>query len=204
MKVLWLAMPCVFNQIASLAGKLRISICTQKAYILTAPATACFATVGLVWLCCYDHQSCCCVVFFSAGLHSSLTRQQQVLTAWRAETARRIHLHAVLTACLQRWSQLAASRAFEQWKSWALHRAGLQRKAKAVMSLLAGRTLQWAFSMLRCGQCPELWLHKQHYSGLVRCASCHCTMWLHAAFSMLPSAIVLGLVCFVVTCWSHV
>jgi hypothetical protein len=87
----------------------------------------------------------CC----SAGLHSSLTRQQQVLTAWHAEAARRIRLRELVLSSLQRWRQLALSRAFEQWKHWALHKAALQRKARAVISLLAGHSLQWAFCMMR-------------------------------------------------------
>jgi hypothetical protein len=90
---------------------------------------------------------CCCCC--SAGLHSSLTRQQQVLAAWHAEAARRIRLHELVLSSLQRWSHLALSRAFEQWKHWALHKAALQRKARAVMSLLAGHSLQWAFCMMR-------------------------------------------------------
>ncbi|KAF8062705.1 aldo-keto reductase 2 [Scenedesmus sp. PABB004] len=92
-----------------------------------------------------------------AGLHAALTRQQQVLAAWRAEAARRARLRGLVTASLQRWSQLTAARAFEQWRSWALHHAGLQRRARAVMSLLAGRSQAWAFCKLR-----EHALRKRH------------------------------------------
>jgi hypothetical protein len=41
------------------------------------------------------------------------------------------------------------AKAFGTWCEWALHRAGQQRKARAYLSLLAGKHLGWAFAMLR-------------------------------------------------------
>lgn len=61
-----------------------------------------------------------------------------------------MRLQKLLVATVQRWSQLAMSRAFQQWKDWALHQASLHRRMRAVMSKLMGRTLHWAFCMMRC------------------------------------------------------
>jgi len=76
-----------------------------------------------------------------------------VLAAWSAEASRRIHLRQVLSTSLHRWSQLTLARAFEQWKDWALRAASLHRRAQTLMSLLAGRTMQWALYMLRYCHC---------------------------------------------------
>lgn len=81
-----------------------------------------------------------------------MTRQQQVLNAWRSEAVRRLRLHSLLGAAVQCWSQLTVSRAFQQWKDWALHQASLQRRMRAVVSMMMGRTLQWAFCMMRSVQ----------------------------------------------------
>lgn len=86
----------------------------------------------------------------SARLHCIVKRQEQVLAAWHAEVALRVRLQKLLVATVQRWSQLAVSRAFQQWKDWALHQASLHRRMHAVMSKLMGRTLQWSFCMMRC------------------------------------------------------
>lgn len=85
----------------------------------------------------------------SARLHSVVTRQERVLVAWHAEAALHVRLRELLGSAVLRWSQLAVSRAFQQWKDWALHQASLQRRMRTVMSRLMGRTLQWAFCMLR-------------------------------------------------------
>lgn len=85
----------------------------------------------------------------SAAAHSTVRRQQQVLAAWRAGAAARARLRRLLAGSVQRWSQLAVSRAFMQWKDWALSKASLHRRARALLSLLSGRTLAWAFCMLR-------------------------------------------------------
>lgn len=76
-------------------------------------------------------------------------RQHQVIVTWKAEAAHRRELRKVVMSCIQRWSHMTIARAFEQWRSWALVEAALHRKARAVMALLAGRSQQWAFSMLR-------------------------------------------------------
>lgn len=86
----------------------------------------------------------------SARLHCIVTRQQQVLTAWREDTGQRLRLRQLMGTAVQRWSHLAMSRAFEQWKGWALHQASLHRRMRAVMSMMLGRTLQSAFCMMRC------------------------------------------------------
>lgn len=86
----------------------------------------------------------------SARLHCIVKRQEQVLAAWHAEVALRVLLQKLLAATVQRWSQLAVSRAFQQWKDWALHQASLHRRMRAVVSKLMGHTLHWAFCMMRC------------------------------------------------------
>jgi hypothetical protein len=91
-----------------------------------------------------------CTPARSARLHGVVARQQQVVAAWHAGVAHRLRLRQVLASVVQRWSHLALSGAFEQWKTWALRTASLHRRMRAVMSLLAGRSLQWAFCMLRC------------------------------------------------------
>lgn len=88
-------------------------------------------------------------VLCSARLHSIVTRQERVLAAWHAEAALRVRLRELLGSAVLRWSQLAVSRAFHQWMDWALRQASLQRRMHAVMSRLMGRTLHWAFFMLR-------------------------------------------------------
>jgi hypothetical protein len=76
--------------------------------------------------------------------------QHQVVAAWHAHAGRATRLRQLLAGAVQRWSQSATSRAFEQWKAWALHRAALHRRMRGLMSLLTGRSLQWAFLKLRC------------------------------------------------------
>ena len=85
----------------------------------------------------------------SARMHSVVARQQQVLAVWQAEVTKRMRLRELLGTAVQRWSQLAVSRAFQQWKDWALHRASLHRRMRAVISVLMGRTLHWAFCVMR-------------------------------------------------------
>jgi hypothetical protein len=85
----------------------------------------------------------------SARLHCIVKRQEQVLETWHAEVVLRVRLRELLGAAVQRWSQSAVSRAFQQWKDYALHKASLHRRMRAVMSRLMGRTLHWAFCMMR-------------------------------------------------------
>lgn len=88
-------------------------------------------------------------VLYSARLHSVVTRQEKVLAVWHAEAALRVRLRELLGSAVLRWSQLSVSRAFEKWKDWALRQASLQRRMRTVMSRLMGRTLHWAFYMMR-------------------------------------------------------
>jgi len=78
-----------------------------------------------------------------------VSRQQRVVTGWHAEAARRLRLRELLGAAVSRWSQQTLSMAFQQWKDWALHQASLQRRMRAVVSMMMGRTLHWAFCMMR-------------------------------------------------------
>jgi hypothetical protein len=87
--------------------------------------------------------------FCSARLHCIVTRQQQVVTSWHAVVTHWLRLRQLLGSAVQRWSQQKLSSAFQKWKDWALHQASLERRMRAVMSKLMGRTLQWAFCMMR-------------------------------------------------------
>eukprot|EP00775_Hariotina_reticulata_P009297 gene9297-9462_t len=84
-----------------------------------------------------------------ADRHSLMTRQRQVVTAWRGQASHQLRLRQLLTASLQRWAHLTLARAFEKWKDWALLEASLHRRARMVMALMAGRTQQWALCMLK-------------------------------------------------------
>lgn len=85
----------------------------------------------------------------SARLHFVVARQQQVVSAWHEDTTRRRRLQQLMAAAVQRWGNLSLSRAFVQWRDWALHSASLHRRMRAVISMLMGRTPHWTFAMMR-------------------------------------------------------
>lgn len=72
-----------------------------------------------------------------------------MLAAWQAQAAWQSRLHSVLTSALRRWGALTLSRALTAWKDWALQQAGMQRRARAVVALLTGRTQAWVLCVLR-------------------------------------------------------
>jgi hypothetical protein len=78
------------------------------------------------------------------------------MDCWRAAAGHKLGRRAALYAAVTHFVKGAMAKAFLSWREWALHRAGLQRKARAYLSLLSGRQQGWAFAMLRCGcwRCP--------------------------------------------------
>lgn len=71
------------------------------------------------------------------------------MDSWRLAAGHKLGRRAALHAAVTHFVKGAMAKAFASWSEWALRRAGQQRKARAYLSLLAGRHQGWAFAMLR-------------------------------------------------------